>query len=185
MVKLAHSSGKPAYAAGQGNSTMVIDEAADIFEAAHNSMLSKMSDFGSGCSADGNLSVEAPINNVFLEQLQEEGGYLVSEKEKQKLLSVLWQDGHRTIDTIACATGIIAEKAGFTIPDLKKLLIVKEENIGKNYRFSTKKLGTLLSLFKYRGFDVPMINNAVSTTDHWNILDIYYPGKHISHVSTD
>jgi acetolactate synthase-1/2/3 large subunit len=33
--------------------------------------------------------------------------------------------------------------------------------------------------------DVPMINNPVSTTGHWNILDIYSPGKHISHVSTD
>jgi acetolactate synthase I/II/III large subunit len=33
--------------------------------------------------------------------------------------------------------------------------------------------------------DVPMINNPVPTTGHWNILDIYSPGKHISHVSTD
>ncbi|MBE0586095.1 MAG: aldehyde dehydrogenase family protein, partial [Desulfofustis sp.] len=59
MARSAHSSGKPAYAAGQGNATMVIDETADIKEAAHNTMLSKMSDFGSGCSADGNLIVEA------------------------------------------------------------------------------------------------------------------------------
>ena len=57
MAKSAHQSGKPAYAAGQGNSTMVIDETADIEEAARNSMLSKTSDFGSGCSADGNLLV--------------------------------------------------------------------------------------------------------------------------------
>jgi acetolactate synthase-1/2/3 large subunit len=33
--------------------------------------------------------------------------------------------------------------------------------------------------------DVPMINNPVPTTGHWNILDIYSPGKKISHVSTD
>ncbi len=33
--------------------------------------------------------------------------------------------------------------------------------------------------------DVAMINNPVPTTGHWNILDIYSPGKHISHVSTD
>ncbi len=32
--------------------------------------------------------------------------------------------------------------------------------------------------------DVPMINNPVPTTGHWNILDIYSPGKKISHVST-
>lgn len=33
--------------------------------------------------------------------------------------------------------------------------------------------------------DVPMINNPVPTTGHWNILDIYSPGKKVSHVSTD
>jgi len=32
--------------------------------------------------------------------------------------------------------------------------------------------------------DVPMKNNPTPTTGHWNILDIYSPGKHISHVST-
>lgn len=32
--------------------------------------------------------------------------------------------------------------------------------------------------------DVPMINNPVPTTGHWNILDIYSPGKKVSHVST-
>ena len=33
--------------------------------------------------------------------------------------------------------------------------------------------------------DVKMINNPVPTDGHWNILDIYSPGKKISHVSTD
>lgn len=32
--------------------------------------------------------------------------------------------------------------------------------------------------------DVAMINNPVPTTGHWNILDIYSPGKKVSHVST-
>jgi acetolactate synthase I/II/III large subunit len=33
--------------------------------------------------------------------------------------------------------------------------------------------------------DVPMKNNPTPTTGHWNILDIYSPGKHVSHVATD
>ena len=32
--------------------------------------------------------------------------------------------------------------------------------------------------------DVAMINNPTPTTGHWNILDIYSPGKKISHVAT-
>ena len=33
--------------------------------------------------------------------------------------------------------------------------------------------------------DVPMRNNPVPTSGHWNILDIYSPGKNVSHVSTE
>jgi sulfoacetaldehyde dehydrogenase len=175
MAKSAHMSGKPAYAAGQGNSTMVIDETANIEEAAHNSMLSKMSDFGSGCSADGNLVVEATIYDAFLDQLQKEGGYLVSDKQKAQLEKVLWKDGHRTMDTIACPAGQIAEKAGFSIPDDTKFLIVKEDKIGQEHLFSTEKLGTLLSVFKYSGFEnaLDMITNIYDTQGKGHSCGIY------------
>ena len=33
--------------------------------------------------------------------------------------------------------------------------------------------------------DVPMKNNPTPTTGHWNILDIYSPGRNVSHVATD
>jgi sulfoacetaldehyde dehydrogenase len=186
MAKSAHSSGKPAYAAGQGNSTMVIDETADIKEAAHNTMLSKMSDFGSGCSADGNLVVEATIYDAFLDQLQQEGGYLVNDEQKAKLEPVLWQDGHRTIDTIACPARVIAEKAGFTIPEDKKFLIVREERIGTDYPFSTEKLGTLLSIFKYSGFEnaLKMVEQIYATQGRGHSCGIYsFNDEHIHQLA--
>ena len=175
MARSAHMSGKPAYAAGQGNSTMVIDETADIEEAAHNSMLSKMSDFGSGCSADGNLIVEETIYDAFLEQLQKEGGYLVSDEQKSQLEKVLWTDGHRTIDTIACPAKQIAEKAGFSLAEDKKFLIVKEDKIGRDYPYSTEKLGTLLSIFKYSGFEnaLDMVAKIYETQGKGHSCGIY------------
>lgn len=186
MAKSAHMSGKPAYAAGQGNSTMVIDETADIEEAAHNTMLSKMSDFGSGCSADGNLLVEATVYEAFLEQLQQEGGYLVSDQEKKQLEGILWQDGHRTLDTIACPAKKIADKAGFTLPEGKKFLIVKEDKIGKQYPFSTEKLGTLLSIFQYSGFDnaLAMVTNIYETQGKGHSCGIYsFNDDHIDRLA--
>lgn len=33
--------------------------------------------------------------------------------------------------------------------------------------------------------DVPMVNNPVPTAGHWNIMDIYSPGKKVHHASTD
>lgn len=186
MAKSAHMSGKPAYAAGQGNSTMVIDETADIEEAAHNSMLSKMSDFGSGCSADGNLIIEETIYDQFVEQLQKEGGYLVSDEEKSKLEKVLWKDGHRTIDTIACPATTIAEKAGFSLPETTKFLIVEEDKIGIEHLFSTEKLGTVLSTFKYSGFDMAleMIEKLYETQGKGHSCGIYsFNDDHINSLA--
>ncbi len=154
MVRAAYSSGTPSLGVGAGNSTMVIDETADIEDAARNTRMSKTSDFGSGCSADGNLLVEATIYDRFLAQLQKEGGYLVSEEEKQKLQAALWDgEGHRTSDTIAISAQRIAERAGFSIAPDCKFLIVKEEHIGKDHLFSSEKLCVVLSIFKYSGFE--------------------------------
>src|SRR4029453_15503172 len=78
MVKAAYSSGKPAFGGGGGNSTMVIDETADIADAARNTRLSKTSDFGSGCSADGNLLVDHRLYDALVAQLEAEGGHLAT-----------------------------------------------------------------------------------------------------------
>jgi sulfoacetaldehyde dehydrogenase len=154
MVKAAYSSGKPAYGVGAGNATMVIDDTADVVEAARNTRISKTNDHGSGCSADGNVLVDAGIYDAFLKQLQAEGGYLVTGAEKAALDAAYWDaDGHRTPETIARAASVVAERAGFTIPDDKTFLIVEEQHIGKQHRFSTEKLGTVLAVFKYDGFD--------------------------------
>jgi len=154
MVRAAYSSGKPAYGVGAGNATMVIDETANIEEAARNTRLSKTSDFGSGCSADGNLLVESSIYDRFLDQLQSEGGYLVTTSEKQLLETALWdEEGHRTTHTIARPATRIAEMAGFRVPEGTRFLIVPEYHIGKEFPFSSEKLSPVLAIFRYTGFD--------------------------------
>lgn len=154
LVRSAYSSGTPAYGVGAGNSTMIIDETANIEEAAKNTMLSKTSDFGSGCSADGNLIIEESIFDKMVDQLVKEGGYLASEEEKAKLKAVMWDDeGHRLSDTVAISPQKIAKIAGFSIPDDRKFLIVMGDGIGKGHFFSGEKLTTLLAIYKYKGFD--------------------------------
>ena len=154
MVKAAYGSGKPAYGVGAGNATMVVDETADIAEAAKNSAISKTNDYGSGCSADGNVLVDSTIYDRFLERLQHEGGYLVTEQEKPLLQRAYWDEqGRRTADTIARPASAVAAKAGIALPAGKTFFIVPETYIGKRFPFSTEKLGVVLSIFKYHGFD--------------------------------
>lgn len=154
MVEAAYSSGTPAYGVGAGNSTMVIDETANLEEAARNTRLSKTSDFGSGCSADGNLIIEDGIFDRFVKQLQTEGGHFASAAEKSALRKVMWDDeGHRLPTTVAISPQRLAEIAGFTIPADRKFIIVEGDGIGKQHPFSREKLTTLLAVYRYKGFD--------------------------------
>lgn len=154
MVKAAYSSGTPAYGVGAGNATMVIDETADVAEAARNTRISKTSDFGSGCSADGNLVVHAGIYEALRDCLVAEGGHLATAEEAAKLRAILWDDeGHRTPDTIAISAQKLAEKAGFEVAPDRRFFIVEQTEIGPGNPFSSEKLCVVLTMFRYFGFD--------------------------------
>jgi sulfoacetaldehyde dehydrogenase len=153
MVQAAYSSGRPAFGVGAGNSTIVVDDTADVADAAKNTRLSKTSDFGSGCSADGNMLVDAKHYDAMIEALQKEGGYLCNDKEKALLEKALWDaEGHRRGATVAIAAQKIAEIAGFSIPDDRKFLIVRQQEIGPQHKFSSEKLCVVLAVFKFDNF---------------------------------
>lgn len=183
MVRRAYSSGTPAYGVGAGNSTMVIDETANIQEAAHNTMLSKTSDYGSGCSADGNLIIEESIYEAMLEALVDEGGYLANEEEKKRLREVMWDEaGHRLGKTVAVAPQRLAEYAGFAIPADRKFIIVRGDGIGKQHPFSREKLTTLLAVYKYSGFEnaLNMVHDVYEVGGKGHSVGIYsFDDEHI------
>ena len=155
MVKAAYSSGKPAFGVGAGNSSIVIDETADIDIAAENSRISKTSDFGSGCSADGNVIIQRSVYEKMVKALEAQGGYLCNEGEKALLSEAMWDsDERRTMSTIACRPQTIAELAGFSIPeDCKFLMVENQGQIGPEHRFSREKLTTLMALYHFETFD--------------------------------
>ena len=154
MVRAAYSSGTPAYGVGAGNSTMVIDETADVAEAAMNTRISKTSDFGSGCSADGNLIVESTIYEPLRDRLVAEGGHLATADEAALLRAIYWDDGgHRSPDTVAVSAQTLAEKAGFEIAADRRFIITEQTEIGPDNPFSSEKLGVVLSMFRYVGFE--------------------------------
>ncbi len=187
MVRAAYSSGKPALGVGAGNATMVFDETADIDIAARNTRISKTNDNGSGCSADGNLIVESSIYDAFLKQLQLEGGYLVNEKEKALLQAAYWDaEGHRTPATIARSAAVVAKLAGFEIPAEKCFFIVPEQHIGKEYLFTTEKLGVVLSILRYTGWPMAldMVRQIFQTGGRGHSCGIYsWNDDHINELA--
>jgi len=154
MVRAAYSSGKPAYGVGAGNSTMVIDETAEPEIAARNTRMSKTSDFGSGCSADGNLLIDDRIYDAMVAALQAEGGYLASKSEADVIEKLIWDDeGHRLPDTVACPPRTIGRLGGLDIPEDRRFIIVEGERISPDYNYSREKLTTVLAVYRYHGFD--------------------------------
>lgn len=157
MVRAAYGSGKPAYGVGAGNSTMVIDETAEPEIAARNTRLSKTSDFGSGCSADGNLLIDERVYDAVLRALQNEGGHVVTPDEAKAIEKTIWDaHGRRLPDTVACAPQTIGRLAGVDVPDECRFIIVECDRVAADNNFSREKLTTVLATYRYRGFDAAL-----------------------------
>ena len=178
VVRRAYMSGTPAYAVGAGNATMVWDETAaqDLHKAAFNTMRSKTSDFGSGCSADGNIVIHESIWDAAVKELVDVGGYLMSPQEQQAMRKVMWDaEGHRLADTVALSALDMAKAAGFAIPEDRKFLIASHGTGIYNKQpegiWCVEKLSTVLAVHKYCGefqnaIDAVMAIHAVGGIGH-------------------
>ena len=152
MVKAAYSSGRPAYGVGVGNAVVVVDETADIKDAANKIMRSKTFDFATSCSAENSLVIHESIYDDMIKALEAEGGYLLSEEEKEKLQARMWVDGVLNRDIVAQSVQKIGEVVGLNIPEDRKFIMVEETGVGPSYPFSGEKLSVVLALYKYKDF---------------------------------
>ena len=178
VVRRAYMSGTPAYAVGAGNATMVWDETAaqDLHKAAFNTMRSKTSDFGSGCSAHGNIVIHESIWDAAIKELVAVGGHLMTPQEQQAMRNVMWDaEGHRLADTVALSALDMAKAAGFAIPEDRKFLIASHGtgiyNKTPEGIWCVEKLSTVLAVHKYCGefqnaIDAVMAIHAVGGIGH-------------------
>src|SRR6056297_377688 len=94
MVKAAYSSGTPAYGVGPGNAPIIVDETANLKDAAEKIMNGKTFDNGTSCSTENSLIVEESIYDNLIEELQTQGGYFTTKEEKKKLQDAFFVDGY-------------------------------------------------------------------------------------------
>ncbi len=153
MVKAAYSSGSPAYGVGVGNSVHVVDETADLDDAALMISRAKTFDYATSCLADNSVVAEARIHDALLAKLIAAGGHLCTPEEKERLRAAMWPDGGHipTIDVVARPASRLAELAGFSLPEDRSFLIVEEDGVGEEHPFSGEKLSVVLALYRYGG----------------------------------
>jgi len=154
MVKAAYSSGTPAYGVGAGNSVTIVDETADLENAAYKIYKSKTFDLATSCSTENSAVINEGVFDKFTALLEEAGGYLCSENERAKLQQGMWPDGvHLNKEIIAQSAQKIAEIAGIDLPEGKSFLMVHGKAIGPTDPFSREKLSVVITLWKYKKFE--------------------------------
>ena len=161
MVKAAYSSGTPAYGVGAGNVVVVIDETADIQDAAKKVMLAQLNDLAIGCSTENSVVIQEGIYDETIKAMVDTGAYVLNAEEKAKLQDTLWVHGHLNAEVICKPATYIAEKAGISIPKDRTWIIVEETGFGPQYPFSGEKLSVVVTAYKYKEFDdaIELVNN--------------------------
>lgn len=153
MVKAAYSSGTPAFGVGVGNCVHVVDETADVTDAADAIAVAKTFDHATSCLADNAVIAHDDVHDELLELLRARGGHVCTPEQKQALQDAMWPDGGEipTMDVVARSAAHIAQLAGISVPAGTTFLIVAEDGIGPDRPFSGEKLSVVLALYRYRG----------------------------------
>ncbi len=154
MVKAAYSSGTPSYGVGAGNSVTVVDETADLKDAAKKIFLSKTFDNATSCSSENSAVIVADVFDEMISNFIMHGGYLCSTEEKIKLRNLMWPDGvHLNRAVVGQPAKKIAHLAGLETPDNTTFLMVIGENVGPQEPFGGEKMSPVLTLWKVENFE--------------------------------
>lgn len=162
MVKAAYSSGTPALGVGAGNAVITVDDTADLDFAAEKIRLSKTFDLAASCSSDNSVLVFESVYDEFKQKLIDQGGYVASAEEADKIAGVLWEDGHLNAKAVVQKPQVLCEMAGFKIPDDRLFIMVPTEGAGLEHPFSGEKLSVIMAFYKVKDIDEAIeMTNAI------------------------
>ena len=153
LVRVVYEAGKPAHTVGAGNVVSIVDETADLKATATKIVKSKTANNSASCSSENAVAIEESVCDKMLESLKDEGGYLCSAEEREKLRRYMWPDGrHLNRDIIAKPAAYIAEHAGINVPGGTRFLMVWGTKPGPEDRFSGEKISLVLTVWKWSAF---------------------------------
>ena len=154
-VRAGYSSGTPALGVGAGNVAVIVDESADIKDAAEKIMRSKIFDNATSCSSENSVIIHAAVYDRMIQALTTVGGALLTAEEKATLQQTMFPGGKLSPAVTAQTVAKICHVAGLTRPALvnAKCLMVEETGTGKAAPFSGEKLSPVMTVYKARDFD--------------------------------
>jgi sulfoacetaldehyde dehydrogenase len=153
-VRAAYASGTPAFGVGAGNVASIVDETADLEDAAAKIVQSKTFDNATSCSSENSVVLVDAIAERMLEALRRQGCVPVSTEDRARLEACMWPDGKLSAAVIGQSIPMIAERAKLADPAAYKarVLLVMESGVGPGHRFSGEKLSPVLTVYRVRDF---------------------------------
>jgi sulfoacetaldehyde dehydrogenase len=152
-VRRAYSSGTPAIGVGTGNVPVIVDETADLDDAAKKICASKIFDNSTSCSSENAVILVDAVYEAAMAALERAGGYRASSIEKERIERALWPDGKLSRALIARDADVFARGCGLpAAAESKKFFMVEETGIGRDFPFSGEKLSLALTVYRAADF---------------------------------
>ena len=151
VVKAALSSGKKTIAAGPGNPPAIIDETADVQEAAKHVIAGTSFDNNLLCIGEKALFVIESVANETVRELTQNNGHLLNASQLQDLEAVVSENGESNKEYIGKDATTILNAAGITAP-AGTVAIVVEVPADHNFVIN-EYLMPILPVVRCRDFD--------------------------------
>jgi sulfoacetaldehyde dehydrogenase len=153
-VRAAYASGTPAIGVGTGNVTVIVDETADLADAAAKIASSKTFDNATSCSSENSVIAVDAVHDKLLGALAAVGAVLLDVREARQLEGAMFASGRLAPEYIAQDAPTIAKRAGLTREAMAqaRFLVVEQTGVGRDHPFSGEKLSPVLALYRVKDF---------------------------------
>ncbi len=166
-VRAGYSSGTPALGVGQGNVVTIIDETADIKQAAAKISASKTFDNATSCSSENSVVILRQVYENAVQALEHEGGLLLNKTESDHLISTHWHNGKITKALLAQDIEVIIDNLGLQdrADCTTKFLMVPTNEVGPEAILSGEKMSLFFALYIVEDFD-EAVEKALRIQNH-------------------
>jgi len=148
MVRAAYSSGTPAIGVGPGNGPAYIDKTANLEAAVKAIMDSKTFDNGTICASEQSVICDDDMAELVQKEMEKQGAYFLNDTERKKLGDfILRANGTMNPMIVGKSVQTIAELAELQIPEHVRVLVAREDGIGRGHPYSNEKLAPILAFY--------------------------------------
>ncbi len=155
MVKAAYSSGNPSFGVGAGNVPVIVDQDAELTEAAEKIVAGASFDNGIICSHEQFVLVPDEKYDEAVESFEATGKVWYTEDEGlvQKFRDVVFPDGQLNKDVVGRSCREIGALAGADVPESARIILLPASGAGTDDVLAKEKLCPVVAILPYKNFN--------------------------------